>query len=156
VKPENVLIHHGRAKLGDFGLLAVYGTDDSETKTAGTIAFFSPETILSRGSGFSATAADVWALGVTLYFVVFAGLPFDGGSLPELVTSILQDELAFPDSSTDAQLEQLLCGMLQRDPLERFGMAEMLVNGWVTAGGTEECRQPAEVQLGPVGLEPTE
>ena len=68
---------------------------------------------LSRGAGYNLTGADVWAcvrrterlcsqpriwgcavamrrLGVTFYFVWFGGLPFDGESLPQLVTSILQ------------------------------------------------------------------
>ena len=37
LKPENVLLDSVAqcAKLADFGLLSVYGSDDSETKTAG-------------------------------------------------------------------------------------------------------------------------
>ncbi len=36
----------------------------------------------------------------------------------------------------------------RRQPDERFGLAEILVNGWVTRGGLEECKQPAGVVLG--------
>ena len=73
LQPENIMISRlqRRAKLSDFGLIAVLGDDDSETKTAGTIAFFAPEMIMPHHAGFSVKKADVWATGITLYFILF-------------------------------------------------------------------------------------
>jgi serine/threonine protein kinase len=78
---------HRRAKLTDFGLIAVLGDEDSETKTAGTIAFFAPEMITSRHEGFSVKKADVWATGITLYFILF-GTPLNR-LCPKLAPSLI-------------------------------------------------------------------
>ena len=42
---------------------------------------------------FSGKAADVWALGITLYAMTFNKLPFDGENENELFRAIREDEL---------------------------------------------------------------
>ena len=46
-------------------------------------------------------------------------------------------------------MEELLDGMLTRDPHDRFGLHEVLCSGWMMADGTEQCSQPSDVVLGP-------
>jgi hypothetical protein len=75
VKPSNVLLGVGRAKLLDFGLAQMV---EAETLTAqgdvpGTLAYIAPE----RLAGNDATgAADVWAIGVMLWEALAGRHPF--------------------------------------------------------------------------------
>jgi Protein kinase domain len=85
VKPHNVLIAGGRAKLGDLGLArpeeVVAQTSLTEAGTAlGTLAYLAPE----RLAGVPATAAaDVWSLGA----LVFQGLT---GTFPRPTTTVAE------------------------------------------------------------------
>jgi [calcium/calmodulin-dependent protein kinase] kinase len=156
IKPENILLYEGgnRAKLGDFGLLSVFGNDDSQTKTAGTVAFFSPEMLRASKSGnsFHLRDCDVWASGVTMYLAVFGGLPFDGDNLPLLVMSILQDDLEFNWAETswerDEAFEELISGLLQKDPADRTKIDNVLNHDWMSDSGLQPVTQPSGLTLG--------
>lgn len=102
IKPANLLISgDGTVKISDFGVsLAASSTNSSDSsesldelelaKTVGTPAFFAPEMCLGedaftrynltkenlfRGSCIS-FMIDIWAVGVTLYCLLFGMLPF--------------------------------------------------------------------------------
>src|SRR3954467_7636612 len=89
VKPGNVLIREdGVPKISDFGIARNAG-DPALTQSGfvtGTPSYFSPE--LATGHGPS-PAADVWALGATLYAAVEGDPPYPprgdpGAGLPDL------------------------------------------------------------------------
>jgi len=68
------------AKLCDFGvsekLKAPFDENDVISKTAGTFHFFAPECCDANTETHSGRAADIWALGVTMYCLLFNELPF--------------------------------------------------------------------------------
>lgn len=68
------------AKFCDFGvsekLKAPFCENDVISKTAGTFHFFAPECCDPNIETHSGRAADVWALGVTLYCLIFNELPY--------------------------------------------------------------------------------
>jgi hypothetical protein len=75
VKPSNVLLASGRAKLLDFGLARMA---EAETLTAqgdvpGTLAYIAPERLAGDDATF---AADVWAIGVMLWEALAGRHPF--------------------------------------------------------------------------------
>ena len=82
VKPQNILLDpDGRARLTDFGsakLDGQLGVTGSGT-LAGTLAYTAPELIAGRRGD---ARADVYALGLTLYFALTGALP--EGSSPHL------------------------------------------------------------------------
>lgn len=73
IKPQNIMMdENGIAKIGDFGSAERFkGNDDSLHTTIGTYQFFSPECCDPEVKTFSGCANDVWALGVTLYAMIF-------------------------------------------------------------------------------------
>gem|GEM_PF-2094397 len=69
LKPSNILLKDGRAKLADFGLSSKAGRSEELTGTPGFIA---PERI----AGIVAAGGDVFALGCTAWACLFGDLPF--------------------------------------------------------------------------------
>jgi serine/threonine protein kinase len=77
VKPGNILVTpDGVAKISDFGIARALGTGQltSSGQVIGTPTYFSPE--LARGDK-PTRAADVWALGATLYAAVEGHPPYE-------------------------------------------------------------------------------
>lgn len=122
IKPANLLIaEDGTVKISDFGvsLAATRKNNDNSfesvdelelAKTAGTPAFFAPEICLGNetkvkfnlrnneifhGSCIS-YMIDIWALGISLYCLLFGKLPFISDFELELFEKIVNDPLSFP------------------------------------------------------------
>jgi eukaryotic-like serine/threonine-protein kinase len=92
VKPGNVMVlSDGRTKLADFGIASLRG-DPEVTATGmvlGSPAYMAPEQASGEQSG---PAADLWALGATMYFAVEGEPPFSkGGAIPTL-TAVVHDQ----------------------------------------------------------------
>ncbi len=94
LKPENMLLDdHDRIKLTDFGcslITDIHHNDINVTNTAGSALYFSPE--VCTGSHYKGKKSDIWALGVTLYQMVFKQYPFAGRSQSELYPKIINSE----------------------------------------------------------------
>lgn len=135
VKPANVLIGGGRPKLGDFGI-ARAGADDQLTQTGlvtGTPSYMAPEVAVG---GHHGEAADVWALGATIYFAVEGkdAYPSQGNALATL-RSIASHPPRRPERA--GRLEPVLADMLSRDTARRGTMAQVLRRlESIAAGGT--------------------
>jgi serine/threonine protein kinase len=122
VKPGNVLLGaDGRVVLTDFGIAMTSGTS-TLTKTGeivGSIDYIAPERMKGRNSG---PAADLWALGATLYQSVEGRPPFRKDTAVETAYAIVVDPLA-PMKQAGA-LEPLIEALLAKDPAERPSMEE--------------------------------
>jgi serine/threonine-protein kinase len=118
VKPANVFFDvRGTAKLGDFGVAHL--VDLGQTQTGGligTLAYMSPEQI--TGAPIS-IAADLYALGVTLFEAVTGRLPFLG---PDFVAQHLGEPA--PSATSIAPdvapgWDPILEGLLVKNPRDR-------------------------------------
>ena len=130
VKPENILIEKNGGKghhlqnggkitfhLADFGLAGTFSGLPSffkipgvKKKIVGSPEYLSPEMTPSP-------ARDVWALGVTLYLMMYGKYPFesDGGGMKQLFKNIRETEPLFEPHP----LEDIVRAMLSKDPRER-------------------------------------
>ncbi|HYF72182.1 MAG TPA: serine/threonine-protein kinase [Nocardioides sp.] len=123
VKPGNILVTDDDvAKISDFGIARAHG-DDQLTRTGlvtGTPAYFSPE--LARGED-PTPAADIWALGATLYAAVEGHPPFpDERNAIVLLSTIASTPPPVPQRA--GVLTEPIARMLDPDPSSRWTMAD--------------------------------
>ena len=133
LKPDNLFLAKRVAgseivKLLDFGIskLRPKGESDSRAHTQatdkfGTPSYMSPEQL--RSSSDVDARADIWALGVILFEFLTKTTPFDGDSLAQLCTAILNDPVpALSPLCPDAppELEEVILKCLSKDREGRF------------------------------------
>jgi len=149
IKPENLLVSTiGVAKLSDFGSAHVliqaeggHEDDDIQQESAqnqfysnigGTPAFICPE--LCSGYGLGEVRADfsrdIWALGATLYCLVVGRIPFVADNVLAMYEQIRNDPVEFP-FSVDAGCEDVIRGMLHKDPAKRLTLKQIRQHPWV-------------------------
>lgn len=122
LKPENLLVtKEGILKLADFGVSSPLENDDDDmmVKTAGTPAFMAPETCTP--GAFHGKLADIWAAGVSLYFMVHGRCPFISTNVMKLYDMIQNDPIEY-DRRLPADLIDILQKILERDPNKRYSV----------------------------------
>lgn len=149
IKPDNLLVSKdGTIKLADFGVSHLFGSgvEPILTGTEGTYAFFSPE--MCTGEAFNAFEADLWAVGVSLFALVFGTVPWYDTSPPALFEKIRETVVEFP-AKIDEDLEELLRSMLAKDLKKRPDIATIREHRWVVKESTDRTEVP-EFKLGPL------
>lgn len=64
--------------------------------TCGTYLFMAPECCDSKVKSYSGRAADIWALGISLFAFTYNKLPFWGDNDMAIIETIINSELEFP------------------------------------------------------------
>ncbi|MEV4544557.1 serine/threonine-protein kinase [Micromonospora echinaurantiaca] len=84
VKPANVILTPAGVKVLDFGIATPAGTPDPmpDGMLVGTPAYLAPEQ-LDRAP--ATPAADMYALGVLLYYCLVGELPYQAGTMTQLI-----------------------------------------------------------------------
>lgn len=189
IKPANLLWTSARrVKISDFGVsylgrprrgngqneeIAEPGQEDRDearelAKTVGTPAFYAPELCDPRLCDFADASErplitgqiDVWALGVTLYGMIFGRLPFFDHNAYAMYEKIAMQEVFIPrrrlraveadpkDPSggnkrpddfleyedVDEELRDLLKRLLEKHPSKRISLTEVKQHPWVVRG----------------------
>eukprot|EP01028_Stygiella_incarcerata_P001864 TRINITY_DN1347_c0_g1_i6.p1 TRINITY_DN1347_c0_g1~~TRINITY_DN1347_c0_g1_i6.p1 ORF type:complete len:482 (+),score=163.47 TRINITY_DN1347_c0_g1_i6:88-1533(+) len=127
LKPSNVLLDGvGTAKLFDF-LLACKIVDVGKmvTEKRGTPAYMAPECFAD--DGVFSMRSDLWSLGCLLFELATGKPAFSGETFEALLTRIAHDEVAGMDGLREEHpvFASLLDGLLDKDPLRRFGWSEV-------------------------------
>jgi serine/threonine-protein kinase len=128
LKPENIMVDdEDNIKLIDFGIAgdaaAKRLTYANFTAAIGTPNYISPEQVKGkRGDGRS----DIYSMGVILYEMLTAKLPFNGPNPMAAMNERLLNHPVPPsvaDSSVTPQLQEILYRALERDPKNRYAHA---------------------------------
>jgi len=138
LKLENVLIDkNNRVKVIDFGLCEINVNQTTIiTRMCGSTDYICPEILAS--TPFNGFEADIWALGVMLYCMVFGELPF---SFKERCRALRRFQphpsVKFPANRQSASsLQDLLLKMLSVDPLKRPSVDQVLNHQWLQDGSS--------------------
>lgn len=156
IKPANILLKsNGMVLLADFGIGHSFM---SASTVVGTPAYQAPEAIndntdlddldydepshssskeeesseesLKENEECPQLKEEIWALGVTLYQLIFNDLPFIGENLYEIVSIIKSTPLSLPHG-IDPKIEGLLRRMLEVDPEKRISLDEVMNDPFV-------------------------
>jgi|GEM_PF-6729417 len=128
IKPENILISKtGEVKVADLGIAKAMESDGGTLSTQGflgTPAYTAPEQW--EDSSLVGPATDVWAAGVTLYFLLTGRTAVRTGTVHQISYEICNR--AFPDvralrSDVSADVLRILTRCTQRDPKARYADA---------------------------------
>lgn len=88
IKPENLLIdENDRLKIADFGVSFIMENGSDEiASTQGSNYYFAPE--VCKGTSFKGRGSDIWACGVSMYYLAFRKFPFTSNNIPDLYNKI--------------------------------------------------------------------
>jgi serine/threonine-protein kinase len=127
LKPANLMVTEGgTVKVMDFGIARVLGTEHYTQGgyMMGTPAYMAPEQVLGREVD---GRADLYAVGVVLYRLLAAQLPFEADTAIAMVQKQLSDSPT-PVASIRPGLPEWCSGIIERalakDPGNRFQTAE--------------------------------
>ncbi|KAG2311095.1 hypothetical protein Bca52824_022652 [Brassica carinata] len=131
IKPDNLMVtSSGTVKIGDFSVSQVFKDDDDQLRRSpGTPVFTAPECCLVSGVTYSGRAADTWAVGVTLYYMILGQYPFLADTLQDTYDKIVNNSLILPDG-LDPLLRDLMEGLLCKNPSERMTLKKVSEHPW--------------------------
>jgi len=151
LKPGNILLDaEGEPRLTDFGLAKVLteGQDPTQSMDVlGTPHYMSPEQA-GFGAGEVGPATDVYGLGAILYELLTGQPPFRGGSVPEVLRRVVEEEPVSPgrlarvphpgprttpesrspECVPDRDLESICLQCLRKSPAARYPSAAALAD----------------------------
>ena len=126
VKPSNCFVDtDGTVKIGDFGLsIGTSVRTEPALTTAGTLlgtpAYSSPEQL--RGEELT-VRSDIYAVGVTLYFLLTGRRPFEAENVVQLLATVLERRPESPAkyrAGMPAGLARAVLRCLEKDAGQRF------------------------------------
>jgi len=118
LKPANVLVQRdGGVRLVDLGVASLEGAPQVAASglAIGSPSYVAPEQARGESSG---PAADMWALGATMYFAVEGEPPFDKGTLTGTLAAVVKED---PRPMSQAgPVATVITALLAKDPDDRL------------------------------------
>jgi len=151
LKPQNILLadkdDDTNVFIGDFGFATIIRPvlDENTNRMTrrvlrqkcGTPSYVAPEVIAGKPYD---QAADLWSLGVIVYFVIGGYPPFvDFNSRQRMFQKIIAGEFEFHEtdwSGISNQAKSFIRALLTVDPGKRMSAPQALFHPWILAGDT--------------------
>ncbi|KAL3871725.1 hypothetical protein ACJMK2_039710 [Sinanodonta woodiana] len=125
LKLENILLDSEcKVKVTDFGFSKTVQKNELSNTFCGSAVYTAPEIL--KGEAYDAFKADVWSLGVILYGLVYGALPFQEGSIIQVV----QKTISLPQMKVDKDCEELIISMLEPEAAKRANLSDILSSKW--------------------------
>lgn len=150
LKPENILITHAGhiLKICDFGVADVFRMPQTsrlyESRgVCGSEPYIPPEEFDNPDAQYDATKADMWAVGVVFYMMLYGGMPwhharrddskyrqYEKSVDPSLLYTQLSGYQAF-DAQKDLGVRRVLYGLLNPTPSARPSANDIQSRTWL-------------------------
>ncbi|XP_017960836.1 uncharacterized protein LOC108654203 isoform X2 [Drosophila navojoa] len=130
LKAENVLLDKDmNIKLADFGFSNHYEAGSLLRTWCGSPPYAAPEVF--QGLEYDGPKSDIWSLGVVLYALVCGALPFDGTTILELKSRVVQGKFRIPFFMSQ-DCEHLIRNMLVVEPDRRYTIKQIIKHRWLS------------------------
>ncbi|KAB7497996.1 Serine/threonine-protein kinase NIM1, partial [Armadillidium nasatum] len=129
IKAENVfMISNKRVKLGDFGFSTKVSNLSEQLSTfCGSPPYAAPE--LYKDESYEGPGVDIWALGVLLFFLLTADMPFKASTVAGLKRQILGGSFLIPLHVSD-NARDLINKLMVQSPQERLSPSQISTHPW--------------------------
>ena len=129
IKLDNILLNEEMTliKLCDFGVSRVAKNGVKISEQCGTPAYLAPEIIVNEG--YEPFFVDVWSMGILLYALLSATVPFKAKTIPELHKIILRGKYEFPEYFS-GQVKDIIREMLNPVPHLRIKLSDLKLHEW--------------------------
>lgn len=112
IKPDNILLYSTNlVKIADFGIARLFEEGESVSTVAGSPPYAAPEQMKRQGN--ITPAADIYALGKTLYSLITKKVPESGEQITELPEK-------FKEKIWCSAVEEILKKATEPDPENRY------------------------------------
>jgi len=152
LKCENILLTKKQVvKIADFGFARLIGARDLSKTYCGSAAYAAPE--LLQGIPYHGPIADLWSLGVILYIMACASMPFRDSSIKVLLKD-QKESLHIPSSQIkefSPILRDLLSKTMEFDLAKRYDMSKITSHPWYVGGTPKDSKsaQPSTSSKNP-------
>ncbi|XP_060062894.1 testis-specific serine/threonine-protein kinase 1-like [Ylistrum balloti] len=94
MKCENLLLDcMNNIKISDFGFARCFEPSDVSKTFCGSAAYAAPEVL--QGIPYHLPSHDVWSMGIILYIMVCASMPYDDSNIKKMVSQQLEKRIGF-------------------------------------------------------------
>ena len=129
IKLENTIFdEYGDIKLTDFGFSKKLKKGEYLQDHRGSEIYSSPEVILYEDD-YDGYLADIWSLGVCLFFLIFNDYPFSADQ--DFKEKLRDSDLTFPESEASDLVKDLIKKILEKNPKKRISIAQIKQHPWI-------------------------
>ena len=128
LKPQNILLKNDiEVKISDFGFANFYNNLDQTI--CGSPYYMAPEILTHKKY---TNKADLWSLGIILYQMLVGKLPYQSGSINELLNEINSKQISLPPNiNITLECNNLLNSLLEIDYNYRIDWNELFKHEWI-------------------------
>ena len=130
LKLQNILIKYNNkektdytVKITDYGISKAYENNGNFETFTGTLEYVAPEILKGQKYNYK---CDLWSLGIIIYILYFKKSPFRGCTQQSIISKVEKTGGKFLEKSGNSILDDLLNGLLQKEPDKRFSWKKYL------------------------------
>jgi serine/threonine protein kinase len=102
----------------------------------GSYLFYAPEMFnMGNGSKVHGEKTDLWALGITFYYLLTGEYPWNNPANPLHLKELVCNQLIDFTRIKNEQARDLITLLLNKDPDFRATLPELMIHPWVTDNG---------------------
>lgn len=132
LKLQNILLKYDREtdlipKLCDFGIGREISSSDNkgvDDETVGSLNYMSPEVLENKKGERYTEKVDLWSIGTIIYELYFKKVLYTGNTMANVLSHI--DTVQRDIIQEDEVLENLLNGLLKKNPKDRFSFNDYI------------------------------